>query len=385
MSGLREYLAGANDGPGGTRGGPKPCKKCGAPRPPGLGRGRRYCDPCQAELDASKACVRCGAPKPPGRGWRLCATCERVKGRMPCPGCGTRDPKAPRSRYCTGCRDMMVAASRIRACARRRLKAKQCRGLCGRKGPFRLPTGKNTPYCTTCRAKRFAPTMCTRCHANPTRGSHKLLCSTCYAAAKDQELARRRVLDAGYRAQRKALGKKRAPGKPGAAAAKNEARRMRRRLVAEANGKHLTPVAEPRPSGGGASGEFPMLPAGPLADLIERLIDQESIGAFDRGVDLVFIGERGGRVTRKTPDPTNGLPSPREAVCERIGVATKSQYDWSHGVRRTVQFDVADRVLSRARVPWWDVWKACGKPACDCETCQGAALARHAFEGEAAA
>lgn len=378
MSGLREYLAGGNDGPGGTTGRnvPRPCKRCGAPRPQGLGRGRYYCDPCDAERQAEKACARCGAEKPPGRGRRLCDSCLPAHAIRPCHGCGERKPKASSSVYCEDCRDLKIAANDTRRRARRRLKAKACRGLCGRLGPFYMDTGKNTPYCAKCRADRFQPRKCSNCKARPVRAKSKKLCEHCYRESRQRELVRRRELHAAYRARRKAAGKGRK--KPNTAR-RNEARRMLRRLNAEQEGRTMRPAAAARPSGDNAN--LRELLAAPLAEFIEALVSEESVGIHSQGPDLVFIGESGNRLSHRTPDNTSGLPSPRDAVCERLGVAVKSQYDWAHGKRKKVHFDVADRVLTRARVCWWDVWKGCGANDCTCERCEAAEVARVAFEG----
>jgi len=381
VSGLSEYLAGGNDGPGGTSGWnvPKPCKRCGAPRPKGLGRGRYYCDPCQAERDAEKNCFRCGQPKPPGRGKRLCDTCLPKHATKPCHGCGERKPKVGGGPYCADCRDLKVSANTARRRARRRLKDKQCRGLCGRQGPFYMDNGKNTPYCQRCRAERFGPSKCVRCKQRPTRAKHKKLCAVCWAEARSAEQARRRELDAGYRRRRDAAGGKR---KSPDAAKRNESRRLQRRLTAEKQGRSIPPVSVTPRSDENAN--LRELPAAPLAVFIETLIEQESVGIYSHGPDLVFLGETGNRLTRRQPDLTNGLPWPRETVCNRLGISVKSQYDWAHGKRKKVRFDIADRVLTKARVCWWDVWKTCGALRCSCAECQGAGVARDAFEGPGA-
>lgn len=45
-----------------------------------------------------------------------------------------------------------------------------------------------------------------------------------------------------------------------------------------------------------------------------------------------------------------------EPVCERLGISSRTLRDWNDGSRDHAQFDVADRVLTRAGLFWWDVW-----------------------------
>lgn len=61
-----------------------PCRRCGAPKP--AGRGRGYCDPCARDMQSGllereqvrrrAKCTRCGGQKTPGKGRRLCEKCK---------------------------------------------------------------------------------------------------------------------------------------------------------------------------------------------------------------------------------------------------------------------------------------------------------------------
>lgn len=74
------------------------------------------------------------------------------------------------------------------------------------------------------------------------------------------------------------------------------------------------------------------IPATALAALIDRMIERET---------LDIPGSYGAQ----------------EIVCERLGLSTRTLFDWRSGKRRSVQFDIADRVLTRAGLFWWDVWE----------------------------
>lgn len=65
------------------------------------------------------------------------------------------------------------------------------------------------------------------------------------------------------------------------------------------------------------------LPAAPLAQALERLI----AGCEDR-----------------------------EIACEALGTCSRSLAAWNSGERQEVQFNVADTILCRTDLLWWDVW-----------------------------
>lgn len=143
------------------------------------------------------------------------------------------------------------------------------------------------------------------------------------------------------------------------------------RLRREAQGLQLVPVGLPTAAGS----QFPPLPSAPLAAAVERLIRMEEAGDYVR-VGLNIKGEGGA--------PLKGHTA-REAVCVRLGIDTRNQYAWSTGERPTIQFDVADRVLTHASWCWWDIWAPCAGNCGSCEQCTAAQRAQLGFEGSEAA
>lgn len=71
------------------------------------------------------------------------------------------------------------------------------------------------------------------------------------------------------------------------------------------------------------------VPAAPLAKAVERLIARTAMEGDDHA-----------RVT----------------VCARAEIPPRTLYAWTHGKRQMIQFDVADRVVTRLDLQWWDVW-----------------------------
>ena len=47
---------------------------------------------------------------------------------------------------------------------------------------------------------------------------------------------------------------------------------------------------------------------------------------------------------------------PEENACELAGIDPRNLFAWRTGERELVLFDVADRVLTRLGLSWWDVW-----------------------------
>jgi hypothetical protein len=324
MSGLREYLSGLNDGPGGTSGGLMPCS-------------------------------RCGGPKPPGRGRRLCDTCPPADSPKPCHCCGERKTRSISSRYCDDCRAIAKEVTVKRRRNRERRTVKVCRGGCGRSGPFRLPTGAITPYCTRCRAAKFAVTLCSACKTRPIRAKKTRLCTSCKRAADETKALKKREWEAAnpervHDTQRRARDRRREHYRK----EQRDRQRIHRALKREAKGGSLAPHESAR----GRQDQFPMLPAAPLAAAIERLIVAEAAGAYPMAPAIHIRSDTGNTIAMGKGGSHEEGSSPREIVCARLGVETRSLFGWRSGERKTVQFDTADRILTLAGWCWWDIWTA---------------------------
>lgn len=115
---------------------------------------------------------------------------------------------------------------------------------------------------------------------------------------------------------------------PEQTARRQEADRMRYRLRAERNGTDPAEMKRARGATMTVEGEMmPTLPALPLAEAI-------------------------GRALRRRPDSTV------ETVCGEIGIPARTYTAWRAGERQSVQFDVADRVLTRLGLLWFDAYDA---------------------------
>lgn len=103
------------------------------------------------------------------------------------------------------------------------------------------------------------------------------------------------------------------------------------------------------------SEDFPHLPSAPLAKVVARLIASETAGLYAKGGHLQITGEDG-----RTRDPESwhrgGAPPVVDAVCDRLGITTKTYREWRDQKRRTTRFDTADKVISRADLLWFDVY-----------------------------
>jgi hypothetical protein len=346
------------------------CRGCGGPKPDG--RARLYCDECntpekaaerrraasRARVEAQRQpCQRCGGEKPPGVSRRFCDECRPGGGRTSteCPDCGGEKPW--RKRYCDDCRTIRAEAARARARAADRAANRPCAGCGGVKDG-----GRGRDYCNRCARRRGMDRVriCERC-SNPARSPHAKLCAECKAAARESERAYQRAWN-----ERNGL--------PRSGPTTNEARRMHRRLQRESEGHELTPAAPIKQSNGARvdSDAFPNLPAGPLAVAVCGLIRRTALdNAYMETIGRNITGDDG-KVRAPEEFHREGAPSPREAVCDRLGIPSRALYDWERGIRATVGFDVADRVVTRAGWLWWDVWP----------DGEGYELARRAFEGD---
>lgn len=111
--------------------------------------------------------------------------------------------------------------------------------------------------------------------------------------------------------------------------------------------------------------QYGWLPAGPLAVAVDRFIKREEAGnLWD---DL------------PPSAPSDHTIGRSEIICERLGIPMRTLFAWRTGERDRVQFLVADRVLTRAALMWWDVWNE------DTTDEAGMEEVRAAFEVEEAA
>lgn len=292
----------------------------------------KACDACKALVDDRRRCVTCKELKPPERfassRARSCTACKRRHARAKCERCGGIAGPAqgggPR-RFCDDClpavfTDLARASAAARSAKVAARTAKRCPG-CALTKPLTAehwsPGGGDTP------GKRW--------------DSH---CKACRAAVAADKLAN----DAGYRArqiarQNRAYAAHRA--RRAADSAYDAAVRARKRKWDRAYQDRKRAGAKParvheRPR----NADMPLLPAAPLGAVIACR------------AELHPEGLRG--------------------YCMVIGVSDRDVRAW-RGERSSVQFDVADRAVTRMGVCWWDVWA-------DEES--GYEIARAAFEGE---
>jgi hypothetical protein len=282
-----------------------------------------------------------------------------------CSACGDR-PVKPRSTLCFDCAPIRKDASRARKKARERIRhGKPCRGCGGAK-----PPGKRVVYCARCEPEYRKPRgkataegvrKCERC-PNPSRSKFAKLCEDCKRAAVDDQRRYRREW------WRENGSRESTPRHP-------EATRLQSRLRAEQNGRPLPAPSPPllRSSGSRIDVDaFPRLPAGPLAAAVGRLIRATALDCQFAVNPHSRIRGDDGQVRRPEEYHRVDASSPREVVCERLGIPSRALYDWERGVRAMVGFDVADRVVTRGGLLWFDVWP----------DGEGHELARRAFEGE---
>jgi hypothetical protein len=277
-----------------------------------------------------------------------------------CRACGDQPVSYRRARYCDDCREIQAEAAAARKRANERAQRLPCKG-CGRV----KPPGRAREYCDACQRKKAGPRICLRC-PNPSRSKFAKLCVECKAAAREA--------DRDYQRRWNLANQDKARSGP----SYNDSRRMNKRLHAEADGRELK-MAPPILKDGRAaehgqradSEMFPPLPAAPLAALVDRMIAREVAGPYVKGGYMRITGESG-KLMPPDRAPRDDAPSAMEAVCERLGISSKTLREWRDGSRPTARFDVADRIVTRAEACWWDVWP--GDP-----------LAEFAFTGERAA
>jgi hypothetical protein len=214
------------------------CKRCG--RWKSRGRGRRFCQRChddyQATLAAKRCCRVCGGPRPPRK--QMCEECSRnadwrrskrdvIKRRQPCEGCG--GPKGPgaRRRYCDRCR-----AERERSGAR----------------------------------------MCERCQIRPPRYARAKLCLRCHALAQKRRLSYRNRWNRRVRANGRTY-----PSDATRAKA-TETWRLYDRMRRDREGRPRKPI-DPEVYAeryGRGYGRIELVPAAPLTPLVRRALTRES-------------------------------------------------------------------------------------------------------------
>jgi hypothetical protein len=109
--------------------------------------------------------------------------------------------------------------------------------------------------------------------------------------------------------------------------------------------------------------EFPKLPAAALLAWIE---------------ERVRIEDRGRRVGLDVPERSSrGRDTGAKGyVCTWLGVDERRVTAWRNGEAERVDFDLADRILTRGGVCWWDVWDASNTDE------HGLRLVARAFEGD---
>jgi hypothetical protein len=277
------------------------------------------------------ALARRGRPEP----------CEKV-----CRGCGGPRSSSPGRVYCDAC--STPEAKRARAVEQNsrwyhttgRIRVrKPCRGCGGEKPP------KAIFFCDSCQRARDDAARLKR----------------------ERWEQRQRAADPVERARR-------------------EAERLLRAMERERDG--AASVADGPVMLGGRrpdAGKFPSLPSAPLLAKVNRLIRGTAL-------DSPYMIELPASMAADTGamDPSlikrEGAPSPREAVCSRLGVSEKRLYCWANG-EVVASFDTADKVVTRAGWLWWEVWEPCRSDCSTvfgpvCEACHGHQSARRAFEGE---
>lgn len=296
MGGLAEYLAGENDGPGGTS-----MPKGRAPKP-------------------RKPCAKCGAPKPSGRGHRYCATCERAPRRppfvtTPCGACGSRENKQRGKQLCDECKALSQWRNSTRSKSRSVVLRQPCRRCGKRKSP-----GRGKQFCDACEIANRQANRCRNCKTEPVRAEGKRICVRCH----EQSLQRVRELEAERSRRRTREGKRkvfdqtayqRVRHDPAKWAHSLETQRLRRRLKAARDGRVLReylPAAE-------AAFE---LPARPLALVFDALA---------AATDLA-------------------------TVCDLASVQERAVHRWRTGGVKTIDSIEADAILTALDLFWWEVW-----------------------------
>lgn len=92
--------------------------------------------------------------------------------------------------------------------------------------------------------------------------------------------------------------------------------------------------------------EFPLLPSAPLANKVRRIINQERS-------EFVWTNENGKLMQE---DPT-------ARICGWLRIDPKTFRNWETGYRPHVQFELADRIISKTGWNWFDIYE--GDERCD--------------------
>ena len=141
---------------------------------------------------------------------------------------------------------------------------------------------------------------------------------------------------------------------------RRENQRMNRRLKAMRAGRPMPALARAPKR---ADERRPRVLALPLAFAVERHVErrQATPGYQDREV-----------------------AEAQERIVEALGITARTLRAWLAGERLLAQQDEADRILIELGLNWWDVWHCDrhGEPEPGCADCEGAEMARAAFEGE---
>lgn len=285
---------------------------------------------------ARSACARCGGPKPPGRGLRYCDACPRVrvlpKGeKTPCRQCGSTEGKRHGKQLCDDCK----ALSDWRRLTRKReTKRKACLGCGGPKG-----SGRWRRYCDACQSRREAPPLCRKCGERPVRRRLAHLCESCAetAAARRRELHRLNSRERRARDLEAARAEARVRWHAMHADPVRHARELERRRMAY-RAKRFQQGLVVRESGAGEAGRGPSLPGPPLAAAVRAYEARQRRGRNPFAV-VDSEGDRFGQLA---------------VVCERAGVNERVLAHWASG--QGVSLPLADRVLTRLGLAWWEVW-----------------------------
>lgn len=365
------------------------CPECGGPRENLLGR-RRPCEKC-AERLRGRRCKRCrewrhasdfvpGGVLCPGCRedghpmlWRACFWCLEHKPPRAFPWGDGRKARGPepafqrRRHVCQECLDRREEerdeerAARVRTWEQDGRLVRRCSG-CGevkdlehgfyneRAPDPAKPMERQRGYrCKACTARRTTEQK-RRQAADPERG----------AVVREQRREWQRAWraanpDAYHENQRAWFARKMQD--PEWAERYRENERLAYRLRRLRLGLAVRDSKVPQAKG-------PRLPAPPLLAAVDRLVEAESRSLY--GVP-------------EAPSIGDGRLSPTETVCLRLGISARSMSRWRTGESRMVSFEVADGVLVKAGLFWWDVWN---EETADSEEL---ALVERAFSGEQAA
>lgn len=301
------------------------CHRCREYRPPSeFVRGGRVCVGCRATptpeqiARALRPCIRCGGIKAPTE----FAWSDGSQGKV---------NKWPiRRRVCLACEALEFEEKEQRAIARRATweqdgrmvrRCSKCREIKDLEQGFlvdrHLPDGsvRRRYMCAVCDRRRIEEYRVRERDRDP-------------AAVRADWARRKRAWNARNRERARETQrnyKKRVAADPVRYAAFLESLRISYRLRREKQGASLDTLRAHRLRVPTLQEPLRRLPAAPLAETLESIIAREGEYA-------------------------------RERICEAAGIAPRNLFGWTSGERKRVQFDVADRVLTRLGLNWWDVW-----------------------------